>query len=469
MDISYFLSIEKKYDLYNLEQNGCKYWLYSRFGLWNYNICAQKLHLKDSKSEVNRNYLKIILNVISSIFSFVSLKKAEVLFLNHERRIRESNFFCCPYTEEISKKFSHAVLEIPFQDSHLKPVHTTNMVTTDFINAISSIYSKLYLKFSQKKTREIIKKIKNETENALVEICQGYNIELNKDEIYKSMAILSIRHKVESFFYDLIIKKVDPKVIVEVVYYKKHCMIINEISKKRRIPTVELQHGTIYENHAAYNFYKSCGKIDQLPAYVYLFSDFWRTKLSLPIENNKILSVGYPLFETELRKYNFNHRRNDVKTILFISQGTIGEMLSHLAFDLSNVLSRSKYRILYKLHPSEYADWKIRYPYLIDSEVEVLDKRESIYKYFAESDYQVGVYSTAIYEGIGFGLDTFIYKVGHYEIMESLVSFNYATFFSKVSELKELVERKKNVMPRTKLWKENALLNMEQEISKLID
>ena len=92
--------------------------------------------------------------------------------------------------------------------------------------------------------------------------------------------------------------------------------------------------------------------------------------------------------------------------------------------------------MIYKLHPSEYADWKTRYPWLRESSVEVIDDpRRSIYELFAGTDAQVGVYSTALFEGLAFGLPTFIAKIPGWADMEILIQRNLATLVSNADEL----------------------------------
>ena len=140
-----------------------------------------------------------------------------------------------------------------------------------------------------------------------------------------------------------------------------------------------------------------------------------------------------------------------------------------LAIDLSK--RTGNYRIIYKLHPSEYDDWRENSSELINSGIEIIDNNEkSIYSYFAESDVQIGVYSTAIYEGLGFGLLTLIYKAGPYDVMKELVENGYANFVESVDDVIEYIENKKKKTNKSgdKFWKADALQNMIREIDKII-
>ena len=60
------------------------------------------------------------------------------------------------------------------------------------------------------------------------------------------------------------------------------------------------------------------------------------------------------------------------KQILVISQWVIGEDLSRFAVELSKVKDLG-YKIVFKLHPLNYRGWQEKYPWLVDSDVEVID------------------------------------------------------------------------------------------------
>ncbi len=50
------------------------------------------------------------------------------------------------------------------------------------------------------------------------------------------------------------------------------------------------------------------------------------------------------------------------KQIIFISQGITGKELSKKAVELSD--NNNGYKIIYKLHPGEFAEWDKEYPWL---------------------------------------------------------------------------------------------------------
>jgi len=67
-------------------------------------------------------------------------------------------------------------------------------------------------------------------------------------------AVLNFKYRIE--YYSKVIKRIKPKLILEVVSYSESRYAVNHIASKFNIPTVELQHGTMGKYHIAYNFKK---------------------------------------------------------------------------------------------------------------------------------------------------------------------------------------------------------------------
>jgi hypothetical protein len=109
----------------------------------------------------------------------------------------------------------------------------------------------------------------------------------------------------------------------------------------------------------------------------------------------------------------------------------IGEELSKYAVELSEGYDVD---IISKLHPKEYDSWEQDYPWLSESDIVCVTEETPLYKLFAESTAQIGVYSTALYEGIRFGLQTYILELPGSESMQSLVENDYAELIRSVDD-----------------------------------
>jgi hypothetical protein len=159
-----------------------------------------------------------------------------------------------------------------------------------------------------------------------------------------------------------------------------------------------------------------------------------------------------------------------------VSQGTIGKKLSELAVQIAKMLPSDRYRLIFKLHPDELVLWRHDYKDLANTpEIEVIGREKNVYELFSCSDIQVGVYSTAIYEGLGFGLTTFIYKVGHYEDMECLVDAGYAQYIEKSDDLVNMIKSfdKDTIVNRNdrmgSFWIEDSQNNLINQINRIVD
>jgi hypothetical protein len=229
--------------------------------------------------------------------------------------------------------------------------------------------------------------------------------------------------------YRQLLNRVDPELAVVVVSYERETFI--EACKEQDIPVVELQHGVIYPNHLGYAYPDSRTK-ETFPDYLLTFGEFWTDVVEFPIPDDHVLPVGYPYLEQFVDKYDHIKTKNQ---LLFISQGAIGEQLSKFAVAV-NQHPDINHDIVYKLHPGEYDRWETEYPWLADVDFKVIDQSEpELYLLFAESQGQVGVYSTAVYEGLQFGLETYLYECPGEEILQPLIDNGTATPVSSPDEL----------------------------------
>lgn len=474
MRIDDFLEIEQKYDLYNKSIDGVRYWMYARIFIFNFSICEsgmnlEKIHKRKKYSVMEGARLAAGLIYYSLFKRSISKKNVDILFLNHERRIRNGQYFECAYTEKLAEHYANNItLEKPFEYRHFKPVRTKNLFYLDYIMVKGYLNYEIHKKLNTSQYRRLYGLVKVQMEEPMKALKRAYSWEIEDKKIYELFVEKILLYKGEFKEYYKLIDKLKPKVIVEVVSYCMQNMIINEIAKEKGVPAIELQHGTIYAEHAGYKYGVGV-KIDQLPDKIFLFSDFWKKQIQMPIPEENLIATGYPFFEEQKKAYRKIVDGDGRKAILFISQGTVGKYLSRLAVEVAQLLPKDGYRIIYKLHPAEYQTWKESYPALKTGDIKVIDQNGSIYQYFAISDVQVGVYSTAIYEGLGFGLQTLILRVGYYDTMESLVNEGYADYVDCAEDVVEYMNRpNQNHGHDDAFWKENALQNMKKEIDILL-
>ncbi len=240
------------------------------------------------------------------------------------------------------------------------------------------------------------------------------------------------RHRATALdLYGALLDRVAPRVLVVVCAYGREPLI--EAAKARGIPVAELQHGIIYPYHLGYT-YPAAPKTT-FPDHLLTFGTYWNAATDYPIPTERVHAVGYPAFD-EARSAVERSPGDDV---LFVSQLAVGEPLSRMAVALA---ARTGAPVVYKLHPGEIPGWRQRYPWLEAHGVRVVDDPgSSIYDLFATVRAQVGVFSTALYEGIGLGVPTVVAELPGSEASEPLVRSGYAASAADDASLERALDR----------------------------
>lgn len=348
-----------------------------------------------------------------------SASPAELFFVGHPRRKRSSDgtwwdLYCDPILPELRGRFVYA--EEPDQGGHRTPARTPDVRYLDGVWLASALAERLARV-----------RLPGDCATAFSEAGERLQRHTGVSVDPCAMARRALaRRRAALPLYRSLLAKLRPRVVVVVVGYGKESLI--EAARERGVPVVELQHGVIHPQHTGYAF--PTGTKRHFADWLLTFGDHWCDAVRYPIPRERVVSVGFPYFEAEAARFEATAKRDQV---LFLSQPAIGARLSALAAGLAG---RHPWRVVYKLHPAEYGDWRERYPWLADARVQVLDSDDVLlYRLFAESRAQVGVFSTAVYEGLGFGLPTFLAALPGVESMQSLVASGAAQRVKSPEEL----------------------------------
>ena len=458
--------MEDELDLFRKKIGNVHFWELVRFNVFRqltevtgfYGQGHTKLEVD---SEVRRNY---ILNAVKNIFHknpFLT-SKCDILFFGSPRRkLMEDrlwwDIYCDPVMENLGDSYKCFLLESPLLNSHLFPVKTTHIRYLDLALFLGAVLIKAKLaRFCLSKAEE------NKLEEIEKQINDRFNARIN---IKKTVTSRLLVRKSILPIYTFLIKKISPKVVVVTVSYGNK--IIIEACRKLDIPVVELQHGAgIGRYHLGYSFPNEFTKTRTFPDYFLAFGGFWKNRCKYPIEKHRIFDVGYPFFEMETRKYAQVSKKDQV---VFISGGPIGEKMSRFAVQLK---ARRDFPldIVYKLHPGEYGRWQKEYPWLVNSGVIIIDDDSvPLYKLLAQSRALIGVNSTVIYEGLGFGLRTFLLDLPGIEYMDELIESQVVSVVSTVNELVEKIRQpEQQQVGVDNFFKPNALDNISNALEEII-
>lgn len=238
------------------------------------------------------------------------------------------------------------------------------------------------------------------------ELARVYGAEFCPDDLVDGWTwILSMRMMLLPVFRRWI-RTLRPKLVVTVVNYDQRNLILCEAAHLEGVKIAELQHGEIDIGHPAYNLPERTDVYS--PDWLFAWGRFWIEQTS-NYALRASLPLGYPYLESALARYSWHGSQR--KTVVFISQGTIGEALSALAVRVRAHLPQEEYRIVYKLHPSETLCWRQVYQELAahGRGIEVVGNDDcSLYECLSEADCLVGSDSTALMEGFAWGLKTFV-------------------------------------------------------------
>lgn len=473
MNLDAFLEIENKYGLLEERLDGFAYWIYFRHVLHNELEASKAGHGGGERIQVpGWQHFKERLGTLwyAAGFHKIPSGKHDILIFNHERRRWMNGYYECAYTDLIAAEYeSSLVVERPYQQKHFRPVKTKNLVYTDYIEAKATLYYYWQQIFASKEVKKVKEMIGQKISGPIEEICKIYGLVYSADSILDKMACGYFIYKIKKKELRKVLQKVNPKVILEVVGYHMDCMIVNELALEYGIPTIELQHGTAGREHTAYNYFKEC-RIDQFPQYFFAFSRFWTEAARFPIPKEKIRVTGFPYLEKYALPVKRKNQKAKPAVIIFISQSVIGQLLSDIAIKLNQLIDKTQYEIIYKLHPGEYEGWQERYHGLAESGIKVIDNNHTdLYELFAISTYQIGAFgSTATFEGLLFDLKTYIRREEAAPELGLLCKKGIARFFDRAEDLYELIQADEEGDKTMAFWKENALEAMKQEINAVM-
>lgn len=382
-------------------------------------------------------FLKFIKN---SIFQnpFTITKQIDFLIFNHPRRKFNSGFYEDIYIDTLLPIFDiekYIVIEgyVNNNVAHYNPIKTNNLYYLDAIQYPSKIISHLPFGY----------KLSIDDKNKISSIEKSINLNWNTQVFNLEQQIVTYVKR-WNFVYPKFLKllnKTFPKKIINVVSYSFFNQVMTFAAKEKKIPVIEIQHGTIGKFHIAYNF-KNIKNVylKTFPTHLLAWGHVWIKEARIPLSIKNINIVGFPYLENF--QSNLKIKRK-LKQILVISQ--YREDLALFTKRIAENLP--EYDIIYKAHPSEYQIIETKYHYLkkIPNIKIVADDNLFLYELFMQSNFVLGVHSTALIESLAFCPNVFIVKLPGWEYFEDLEASNNLKFISNIAEILKNI---KGIVPK---------------------
>lgn len=202
--------------------------------------------------------------------------------------------------------------------------------------------------------------------------------------------------------YTLLFKKIRPSIVI--LNCASYGGLINatimKVCKELKIPSAEIQHGTIAGNFEPTNYAERVRNNleykQYLPDYYLLFGDYWKQFICADITP---VVIGNPLFSKAFRGRSDKERQREV--ILWVSTGEHNQCKSIVANFLK---MQNKYKVCLKLHPLEdMNEVKKTYKELEKNKNFIILQKGNIYSYLKHSDIVIGSGTTVIYEAEAMG------------------------------------------------------------------
>jgi len=447
------LQLEADLDVFDLTIDGIPVWERVRFSIYR-QIRSAENDMGESQPSAGmsaRDYLSLWGRNLVYRNPYLASSR-DLLFWGHERRQHLDDglywdIYCDPLHDSL--EYDYLQVEERYETGHLTPAKTENLRYFDLIQITAGIKRQLGLVSSP---------LDEDDRRRLQEIEQAFSREFDASiDVEEPVRIQLSNRRAIKGLYRRFLRRIDPEVVVIVVGQTKPTFI--EVCKELDVPVVELQHGVVTPYHPGYSFPGDRTKY-AFPDYFFTYGDFWTENVPYPIPDDRVLTVGYAHLEHERERFTSSDQSDQ---IVFVSQGTIGEDLSKFAVELRE-RNDIDAQLVYKLHPDYYDHWRSSYPWLVDADIRVVDDDgPSLYELFGESTVQVGAYSTAVFEGLCFDLDTYVVDLpGARGYMADVLDQGFAELVSSPADLAATLSeqtggsRGLSVAERERLFRSNA-------------
>ncbi len=409
--------LEKKHNLFDWKINNVYVWQSARVNIY---VTILDLLIPNNivPSEIPKiERFKILLKRIfinSLIYNpFLDFSKSDILIFESGRKYLVDDSYIDIYTDYILEDFYNEKVTFCKYETNYVYDHLTRRSMknkhTDFISIASRIISNFISIRIDKDNSVRIKILENEIEQLL-------NINIDLESVLHSEIK---RFKSEYILYNKLFKRKNPKNIYLTSSGDKSPLI--KAAKDNNIEVNELQHGLIVKEGLISHF---PDVIEDSLAYfpdkffVWKELNMWTSKL--PVSQNNI--VGFTNRHLEYMLKQSSQYKRKLNQILIISQPYCSQEI--LKFVMNNLDSMESWNIVYKIHPSEnlsYFSDKNENQFSQYENLAFVNNTTSIYQLFAESQYVIGVFSTALFEASYFGCKVLLLDLPGVEIASSLI------------------------------------------------
>lgn len=457
--LSAFIAFEEREHLFERAARGVRYWQAIRHDVFQETLqaagLAERAHLRVEELPLS-SWLPAQLRALPETLrrsawtfapratsggtarataTFTGIGRADLLVANHPRHVLSAGRYICPYSQPLldATRRSRVVLEGQFQGRYATPIPEQPTAYIDLALLAAHAEFRVHaMRGGGLSQRELddLGAIRDRLSHAV-----GAAPPIAAVVRRARTAVIATNGLWPR--YERLLDRVQPKLIVVVIGYRLVNQVLTQVAHTRGLPVAELQHGALGETHPAYNFARA-RRPESFPDHLLLFGELWREATpGLPLPAAQTPAIGYAWLEQQKERYGRESPRSP-RRVLFLSQRTIGAQLARVAVAVRERVPASELHITYRLHPSEAAGWREAYPELAAADIDVQDAPSSaLYAAQRDSDAQVGVYSTALIEGLAFGLPSYVMALPGHEQLGAITAAGAAQLVPDADALVE--------------------------------
>jgi hypothetical protein len=223
---------------------------------------------------------------------------------------------------------------------------------------------------------------------------------------------LVARFLADMCYWRIIFRMMRPSLFLVLCSYGQEAPVA--AARSLGIPTWELQHGMISEDHFGYNYGESArahARELPLPERIVTFGSFFSDALVSCgyWTREQVPSLGFPRLSHFKRQLAAGARRDTGSrfNILVSTQWTLEDEYYDFVRQAVHLMP-DNVRLVINPHPRSLARSIARLESLAGDRVEVMDKSSSMYERLGEIDMHCSVYSTTLFESAGLGIPTVV-------------------------------------------------------------
>ncbi len=417
---------EARLGLLDWEVDGVKPWQANRFGVYKTLVTRLALFERVPESPPQSPWGRLrfwrrILHGTLTCSPFQGEQTFDALVFESERAEIRDGSSSCPYTSGLVRRLRQEGKTVQMIDPHADGTHRKEADPFRRFNDAIALESALRFRTSgwRARSRDVrfVTAIEEHFATTMVgRVSLGWLLSPGIPRFLAARAT-----------YRRLLEKRQPSEIFCVCAYGGLAALV-AAAHEMSIPVSEVQHGMLDGLHLGYRYpvLPRTGHLDYFPDRFFA----WELKTNqagpMPCE---IDLIPFPQAE-RLHRLRATAVK-EANLVIVLSQPTVAGMMVKALIDRRHALAG--FRLVIKLHPIELEDPRRRNVYLpLAGEGNIsFDESGDLHNLLSRAEYQIGVYSSALFEGIELGCRTLLLPLPGIEHMERLLKSNQAVLIDE--------------------------------------